>query len=113
MANLFNNQGSPIDLDPRDWVEVMRILQEEVPGLEVCAFGSRTKGTAKPYSDLDLAVITTRALTLEQMAAVSDAFANSDLPIRVDVVGWSSCSDAFRQIISKNKVVVQPGSAVR
>lgn len=90
----------------------MRILQEEVPGLEVWAFGSRTKDTAKPYSDLDLAVITTRALPLEQMAAISDAFANSDLPIRVDVVDWSSCSEVFRRIIADNKVIVQLGSVV-
>lgn len=96
-----------IDLDPRDRVEVLRILAEQVPGMEVWAFGSRVRHTAKPYSDLDLALITQQPLSLDQMAAITDAFANSDLSIRVDVVDWASTSEVFRQIISQAKVVVQ------
>lgn len=75
------------------------------------AFGSRVKHTAKPYSDLDLAVISDAPLTLARMAAITDAFAISDLPIRVDVVDWASASDDFRQIIAQNKVVVQRAAA--
>jgi type I restriction enzyme S subunit len=41
---------------------VRRILQKHVPGYEVWAFGSRAKWTAKPYSDLDLVIISDRAL---------------------------------------------------
>ena len=48
-------------------------------------------------------------LTLQQMAAVSDAFATSDLPMRVDLVDWASTSATFRGIIERDKVVVQPG----
>jgi type I restriction enzyme S subunit len=96
-----------IDIDPRDWADVQRILQVHVPQLEVWAFGSRVKHTAKPFSDLDLALITRQPLSLEQLAAITDAFATSDLPIRVDVVDWASTSQAFRQIIAQDKVVVQ------
>lgn len=96
-----------IDIDPRDLDDVVRILREQAPGVEVWAFGSRAKHTAKPYSDLDLALITSQPLSLERMAAITDAFATSDLPIRVDVVDWAATSDAFRQIIAQNKVVVQ------
>jgi type I restriction enzyme S subunit len=85
----------------------LRILRDQVPALEVWAFGSRARHTAKPYSDLDLALITRQPLALEQLAAITDAFATSDLPIRVDVVDWASASDAFRQIIAQDKVVVQ------
>jgi predicted nucleotidyltransferase len=97
----------PIDIAPRDWADVLRILRDQVPALEVWAFGSRARHTAKPYSDLDLALITRQPLALEQLAAITDAFATSDLPIRVDVVDWASASDAFRQIIAQDKVVVQ------
>jgi len=86
---------------------VLRILREQVPGLEVWAFGSRARRAAKPYSDLDLALITRQPLTFEQLAAITDAFATSDLPIRVDVVDWASTSDAFRKIIERDRVVVQ------
>lgn len=85
----------------------MRILHEQVPNIEVWAFGSRAKRTAKPYSDLDLALITLQPLSLDQLAAITDAFATSDLPIRVDVVDWASTNEAFRKHIEQGKVVVQ------
>ena len=96
-----------IDLDPRDRVEVLRMLAQQVPDMEVWAFGSRVRHTAKPYSDLDLALISQRPLSLDEMAAITDAFANSDLSIRVDVVDWASTSEVFRQIIAQAKVVMQ------
>ena len=97
----------PIDIAPRDWADVVRILREQVPAIEVWAFGSRAKRTAKPYSDLDLALITLQPLSLDQLAIITDAFATSDLPIRVDVVDWASTSEAFRKLIAQDRVVVQ------
>ena len=102
----------PIDVHPDLWRIVSSILQKHVPQYEVWAFGSRAKGTAKRYSDLDLAVITAQPLTLDVSAALADAFAESDLPWRVDVVDWASTSESFRRIIERDKVVVQgDGSA--
>ena len=100
----------PIDVRPDLWRIVSSILQKHVPQYEVWAFGSRAKWTAKPYSDLDLAVITAQPLTLDVSAALADAFAESDLPWRVDVVDWASTSESFRQIIERDKVVVQSKS---
>jgi type I restriction enzyme S subunit len=77
----------------------------------VWAFGSRAKRNAKPYSDLDLALITPQPLSLDQLATITDAFATSDLPIRVDLVDWASISRAFRKLIAQDKVVVQPAGA--
>jgi uncharacterized protein len=97
----------PIEIAPRDWADVLRILREQVPGVEVWAFGSRAGHTAKPYSDLDLALVTGRALSLDQLARITDAFETSDLPFRVDVVDWAATSEAFRRIIERDRVVVQ------
>ena len=96
-----------IDLDPRDMAEVIRILQQQVPELEVWVFGSRIKGTAKPYSDLDLALITTQPLSLERSGALKEAFDESNLPMRVDIVDWAATSEAFHRIIAQDKLVVQ------
>ncbi len=97
----------PIEIAPCDWADVLRILREQAPGVEVWAFGSRARRTAKPYSDLDLALITRQPLSLEQLATLTDAFETSDLPIRVDLVDWASTSAAFRNIIERDRVVVQ------
>ncbi|NDP61253.1 nucleotidyltransferase domain-containing protein [Polaromonas sp.] len=98
---------APIDIDPRDWADVLRILREQMPGLEVWAFGSHARRAAKPYSDLDLALRTRQPLTLAQLASITDAFETSDLSIRVDVVDWAATSEAFRRIIERDRVVVQ------
>ena len=101
-----------IDLNPQDWAEVARILHTHLPELEVWAFGSRVTGTAKPYSDLDLALITHQPLSLEKTAILKEAFDESDLPIRIDVVDWAATSKPFRKIIERDKVVVQQGAGV-
>jgi type I restriction enzyme S subunit len=98
----------PLDLNPHDWKIVRDILARHVPQYEVWAFGSRTKGTARKYSDLDLVIITEQPMGLSLRAAISDDFAESDLPIKVDVVDWATTSAAFQQIIEKEKLVVQP-----
>ncbi len=103
----------PIDIPVKHWEIVRDILQKQVPGYAVWAFGSRAKGTAKPYSDLDLAVITNQALSLAVSAALDDDFSASDLPWKVDVVDWATTGASFRKIIEREKVVVQkPTKAV-
>ncbi len=97
----------PIELDTTSWQEVQRILQAHVPKFNVWAFGSRARHASKPYSDLDLAVMSDHPMSLAQMADIQSAFEESDLPIRVDVVDWGSCSEAFRAIIARDKIVVQ------
>lgn len=104
------DQPAGLDLEARYWDVVQRILATHLPGREVWAFGSRTKGTAKPHSDLDLVVITEQPLSLQVQAALTEAFSESDLPWRVDVVDWATTSDAFRQLIASHKVVVQPAA---
>jgi type I restriction enzyme S subunit len=82
-----------------------------VPDREVWAFGSRANGTAKAYSDLDLAVITDTPLSLDVSGALREDFAESDLPWRVDIVDWATTSETFRKIIERDKVVALPGKS--
>ncbi len=46
-----------LDIAPEHLAVVQAVLQKNVPLHTVWAFGYRVKGTAKPYSDLDLAVV--------------------------------------------------------
>ena len=102
--------GMPsIDISPDNWKIVRDILQKHVPQYAVWAFGSRATWSAKKYSDLDLAVITDKTLSLSVSAELAEAFSESDLPWKVDVVDWVTTSDSFRKIIEKDKVVLQRG----
>ena len=101
-----------LKINPQDWQEVCHILKALVPEYPVWAFGSRVKGTAKTYSDLDLAIITDQPLSLTKMATLKEAFDESTLSIRIDTVDWAATSEAFRKIIEQDKVVVQEGRSL-
>lgn len=99
-----------LQMNPEHWELVHHLLQKHIPSNEVWAFGSRAKGTAKPYSDLDLAIITSTPLPLNTTALLKEAFSESDLPWKVDIVDWSEISSAFQEIIKRDKIVIQRSS---
>ena len=101
------NETPRIDIHPDHWEIVRRILQTHVPQAVVWVFGSRATGNAKAFSDLDIAIITTQPLPLDVSASLSDDFSESDLPYKVDVVDWATTNASFRNIIARNKVIVQ------
>jgi predicted nucleotidyltransferase len=97
----------PISVSAVQWQIIQDILIKVAPKIEVWAFGSRAKFTAKPYSDLDLVFLGGHPLTLNQMADLSNAFVDSDLPFKVDVVDWSTISQEFKNIILEHYVPIQ------
>ena len=98
-----------IDVSPSQLETVTRILAEHVPDCEVRAFGSRAAWTAKDYSDLDLAVVCDGVLGLDVLGRLKEAFEESDLPFRVDVLDWHAISSSFQKVIEKKYEVVQKG----
>jgi type I restriction enzyme S subunit len=98
-----------LDIRPDHLQIVRNILQRHVPQYTVWAFGSRAKWTAKDYSDLDLCIISDKALDFRVLGALEEDFSESDLPYKVDVVDWAMTSESFRKIIEQDKVVIQEG----
>ncbi|WP_445768241.1 nucleotidyltransferase family protein [Rheinheimera sp.] len=93
-----------LQVSDSEWQQVSAILQRYLPNNEVWAFGSRVKGNAKPYSDLDLVIISDTPLPLALLAEVAEAFSESDLPWKVDLVDWATTSERFRQVIAEQKL---------
>jgi predicted nucleotidyltransferase len=87
---------------------VQNILREHAADCEVRAFGSRYKWTAKKYSDLDIAIVGKSKLSLARTGALRDAFEESDLPFRVDILDWHSISKEFQAIINNGYEVIYP-----
>jgi len=90
-----------MDLQPQHEHIVKSILRQHVPEAVVYAFGSRVALTAKPHSDLDLVIVGKEEIPLHCMHLLEEAFADSDLPFRVDVLDWHVVPDDFRQHIVK------------
>lgn len=96
-----------IDITPEERAIVLRILNEIVPDREVRAFGSRVTGKAKQFSDLDLAIMGDEPLPLETRARLQEAFSESDLPWKADVLDWALVDADFKRIISNSWIVLQ------
>lgn len=87
---------------------VKNILRQHIPEYEVWAFGSRVHGKGlKPFSDLDLVVINKQPLDFHRYALLKEAFTESSLPFRVDLLEWADINDNFRSIIQQNYAVIQ------
>ena len=90
-----------IHISEQEMTIVCDIIQRYAADCEVLAFGSRYKGNHKKFSDLDLAFIAPAGakLGLKRAGQLEDAFSESDLPYRVDVVDYNGLSEGFRKIV--------------
>jgi predicted nucleotidyltransferase len=102
-----------IAIEPHDLETVRAILAMRVPEYEVRVFGSRVRGTARPTSDLDLAVMTDKSLDSRRRTDLKDDFTESNLPFKVDVVDWAATDEAFRRIIGESYAVIQEAAPRR
>jgi predicted nucleotidyltransferase len=73
-------------------------------GAKTWVFGSRATGRARRYTDLDLAIDAGRPMTLDEIARLSEAFSDSDLPYRVDFLDWHDIDYRWRETIVAERV---------
>jgi len=99
-----------IDVAEHHMETIKRILADYVGGCEVRAFGSRGNGTAGKYSDLDLAIVGDSKLERRAKVLLREAFEESDLPFRVDIIDYNAISKEFRAIIEQQYEVIQKRS---
>ena len=96
-----------IDMSPECWRVVSDLVLRFLPEHQVWAFGSRATWTAKPFSDLDLVVFGDEPLSLALMVEIREAFQESALPFKVDVLDWRAVSPTFRAVIDSHKVLTK------
>lgn len=102
-----------LDLPTSYHDEVVALLRQYLPGMEVWAYGSRVTGNAREASDLDLVVLPSGSRQVPGVSALRSALSDSSLPILVDVHEWLAVPEAFRQEIARQHVVLQPGDGIR
>lgn len=97
---------------PRHLKMVKDLLRQHLPDANVWAYGSRVTGKGHEASDLDLVVRNREnpQVELSGVTELKEAFVESDLPIRVDVVEWARVPESFHRNIEEKYVVVQEGN---
>ena len=95
-----------INLRPNYLTQVRQILRQCIPQHEVWAYGSRVHGQAHQYSDLDLAIVGISPVDDSTMSKIKESFAQSVLPIMIDIRDWHELSNHFRNIIQSDYQVL-------
>jgi type I restriction enzyme S subunit len=94
-----------IDISSEQLAIVQGILKDHLPkGTLAWAFGSRATWTAKPFSDLDIALEGAEPLAPDVLIDLEEAFEASDLPWKVDVIDLNTVSPEFRAIVERQRV---------
>ena len=106
----------PIDFPADHRRLVLNVIRANLPqSTKAWVFGSRATGRARRYSDLDLALDAGRRMTLDEIARLTEAFSDSELPYRVDLVDWRDIDDRWRHIVLSERVALteaaQPDAA--
>ena len=96
-----------LGLASEDLSTLLKIFRRYAPRGAIWAFGSRARGTFRPFSDLDLALINRKPLDALRRAELRYALSESSLPVKVDVVEWARTSPDFRQIIQRDHLVIR------
>jgi len=100
-----------LGLIPQDISVLVAILNRHIPRKEVWAFGSRVQGNARPFSDLDLAIIEDEPLSADIKAELRYVLSESNLPVKVDIVEWSRLTPSFQKIIQEKHIILIPKAA--
>lgn len=97
--------SSPIDLTPAQRSSILRLIGAHLPHTDVWAYGSRVRWTSQPASDLDL-VAFAGPRQRRQVAALREAFEESGLPFRVDLLVWDEIPESFQEEIDAEHVAL-------
>lgn len=81
------------------------LIKRKFPKARILAFGSRVKGGAKPYSDLDLSIDNGgESLPAGEFFDLLEVIAESDIPYKVDLSDYSELSEDFKAHIKSECV---------
>lgn len=96
-----------IDLEQRYIDEILKILKVFLPREEIAfyIFGSRARGTAKKYSDIDIA-IDCNGGKLEDLLKIKieKTFEETTIPYKVDIIDLNDISDSFKNHIKEDLI---------
>ena len=92
-----------IDLPAEHQAQVLNIIRRRLPEARVWVYGSRAKGRARRYSDLDLMLDDHgRPISASVMGNLDEDFEESDLPIIVELHDLAQTDAMFLARVRKD-----------
>lgn len=95
-----------LDLEERHQEFVKTSIKKFLPDAKIFIFGSRTKGTALKYSDVDIAIKNTNEIPFEIILKLKAFFENSTFPFQVDIIDLDNISEKFLNLVKDDMVEI-------
>ena len=99
-----------IDLDKRFLDKILKILKKFLPedNVNFYIFGSRAKGKAKMYSDIDIAIdCAGQKINDKTKIKIETAFEDSTIPYKIDVLDLNNITEDFKICILDDLIKIQ------
>ncbi len=83
-----------------------RVIRGHLAGknVRVWLFGSRARGDARTWSDIDVAIQAATVLRVGVLSALREALEESSCLLNVDVVDWNDADTALREAIVREGI---------
>jgi predicted nucleotidyltransferase len=85
-----------IDLSPDVRASVLDIMHQHLGDQRLYLVGSRARGPAKRFADIDILLMNKQPLSPAVRANLHYDLEESDIPFKVDVLEWAGLSQSFR-----------------
>lgn len=93
-----------IFLEPHE----LQILQKIFTGnYTAILFGSRTNGSHKKFSDVDICLKSDNPLPTYIVSQLKAQCSESNLPYKVDIIDYQTLDESFRKIIDTTGIIIQ------
>lgn len=98
-------------LHPKDYGLLQELVIKPLKKLSVAVyvFGSRARGTAQPYSDVDVLYELKEpepAHAQEKISEIKESAEESQLTIKVDLVSWENLAASYREGVLRERIQV-------
>lgn len=91
-----------LDLEDRYKEFIINSILKIIPNVEIYVYGSRVKGTAVKYSDVDIALKSEEEIPFDTVLKLKAFFNDSTFPYMVDIIDLNSISENFKNRIQKD-----------
>lgn len=85
---------------------ITSVLQKNFGNVDFWVYGSRARGNAKKFSDVDIIVKGEMAFTIFDIGKAKTDLAESDLPYLVDITDWYSVDKGFLEVIKPDLIKI-------
>ncbi len=97
-----------LHLRPQHRQQIETLLQQNLPNVEVWAYGSRVNGRSHDGSDLDLVLRGSNLTAIDntKLYTFNENLQESNIPFLVEARDWAILPESFHSEIERNHVVL-------